>query len=470
MGKGELRVVQVCERAPAHLVALGGHVVGLFGALEGLPGGIVGAHGGFHGGEALANADAELAFRVHPLEIQLFGLYTRLLNGVVTLSAGEDGNAQVEHQGAGRQPFPLAQIELVALGIVVIAELHAQGRQVGILLHADLFGQHFGLGGQLAHLGVAVQRGFAALVDVVEHVLRIILQAARHIYGEVQIHTHHRLQLPKGQENGILGIVQVGDGGSHIGLGAGKVHLGGLLGIVSPFGELAVLYCILVHGIIYIVGSFGHEHGVVGLLHRRYRSQAAFAGLFHGQFHLVAREAQALPKLEIHHRHGGRQAQGDLVAAAHLNGTVPGLLFRFRGCRGHIRDKGSTRESIQLLNIVHDGLHHAGHHAGHAAAGGAASIVGIGAEVNLLLLDGIAVHAGCADLREKLAIGAFTRILGALYLHIGHFYGNILGKGNLERVVQRKHQRGVRYGALLPSVLSPGRHGDQQRKDQNTLF
>ena len=389
---------------------------------------------------------------------------------MVTLSAGEDRYAQGEHQRTGRQPFPLAQVELVALRIVVIGHLHGQGRQVCVLLHADLFGQHFGLGGQLAHLGVAVQGSLLPLVDVVEHVGGVVFQGAGHVDVHIQVHAHHGFELPQGQRDGILCIVQVGDRRGHAGLRTGQVHFGGLLGIVAHLGELEVLYGILVHGVVHIVRGLGHEHGEEGLLDRRNRSQTAFPGLFNSQFHLVAGEPEALPQLDIHQRHGGRQAEGDLVATAHLDRVAAGGSGFFLG-RSNVRDKRRTGYRVQLLDIIHNGLEGRHEHGGHAAATARRTLaVVVRAEEHLLFLDGIAVHAGGADLGEQGAVSAFACILVALDFHIRHFHGHILGEGNLEGVVQGEHQGAVRVGTVLRIKLSLRCQGKQEHKQEKAFF
>ena len=282
---------------------------------------------------------------------------------------------------------------------------------------------------------------------------RVIFQLAGHIHGAVQVQAHDGLELPKGQVDGVLGVIDIGDGGGQGALGAGHVHLGSLLGVVAVFRELVVLDGVLIHGVVHLIGGLGQKDGVVCLLHGSHGSQPAFTRLLHGLLHLVSGEPEALPELEVDNRHAGAQAQGYLVGSAHLHGAVTGFLFGVR-CRGGIRDERRTGGPVQLLNVIHDGLHEAGHHVGHSAAGGAA-VVRVRAKVHLLLLDGIAVHAGGADLGEQGSVRASLRVLYTLDFHIGHFDRCVLRKGNLDGIVQGKHQGGVSLRTFVSLELCP---------------
>ena len=109
-------------------------------------------------------------------------------------------------------------------------------------------------------------------------------------------------------------------------------------------------------------------------------------------------------------------------------------------------------------------------HGGHAAAGRRAGTFIIRAEEYLLLLDGITVQAGGADLGEEGSIRTLLCILRTLHFHIGHFHGSILGKGYLEGVVQGEHQRAVIYRTFLPRKLRPCSRRNQQRKRHKYVF
>ena len=390
---------------------------------------------------------------------------------MVTLAAGEDGDAQGEHQGAGRQPSPLAQVELVALRIVVKGELGRQRGDIGILLHADLLGQHFGLVGQLAQLGVVVQGCLGPFVDLIEHMLGIVFQLALDVDGTVQVDAHHGLQLPQGQVDGIFGVVHVGNGGGQGTLGPDHLQLRSLAGLVPAFGVLVVLDGVLIHGVVHVVGSLGHEHGIVGLLHGSHGAQTGFAGLLHSLLNLVPGDAQAFPQLEIHDGHAGAQSQGHLVAAAHLDGTVPGGgIVGFHGL--HIRDERRSRHLVQLLDVVHDGFQHGGVHTCHSTAGRRrTTVIGIRAEIYFLFDNSVIVGPGSIDLREQLAVGTLLRILRALDFHIGHFHGGVFRKGDLEGVVQAEHQGGIPGRTLFPAELRPRRRRNQQcERQKNFLY
>ena len=223
------------------------------------------------------------------------------------------------------------------------------------------------------------------------------------------------------------------------------------------------MHRIFVHGVVYIVGGLGHQNGKEGLFDRSHRAQAGFAGLFHGLLHLVSGETEALPKLEVDNRHGGAEAQGYLVASAHFNGAVSGTFLLRIGSGRDVRDKGRTGSLVQLLYVIHDGLHQAGHHPGHTATGARATLI-VRAEVYLLLLDGVTIHAGGIDLREEGPVGTLLRIFHALNLHIGHLYGSVFRKGDFDGVFQGENQGGVSGGTLISLELCPRLTGDYQRK------
>ena len=106
--------------------------------------------------------------------------------------------------------------------------------------------------------------------------------------------------------------------------------------------------------------------------------------------------------------------------------------------RVHVRNIRDAGAGIELLDVVVDGVHHGCHHTGHATAGRGAALVIllVGAEVDLLLLEGVAVGARCVHLREQGRVGAFLGIFLPLDLHVRDFYGRVLAEGDLEGVLQ----------------------------------
>ena len=358
---------------------------------------------------------------------------------MIALSAGEDGDGQAQADGRGREPLPLAQVEDVALGQVGVGEGEREGREVGILLHPDLPGEHLGLLRQLAELRVAVQGGALALGDVAEHLAGIFFQGAGNVDVPVQVHAHHGLELPQGQLHGVLRVVQVRDGGGHIGLRAGQVQFGRLRRVVAHLGEAEVLHRVLIDGIVDVVRLLREEDAIESLLHGRDRPEAGLACLLHGQFHLVAGETEALPELEVHHRHLRAEAEGDRVGTAHFHrlGGTAAILARIRV---HVRDERDAGAGVELVDVIHDGVHQGGHHAGHAAARGAFPVpfLLVGAEVDFLFLEGVTVHAGGAHLREQGGVGTLAGILLPLDLHVRDLHGRILAQGDLQGVLQRK--------------------------------
>ena len=249
-----------------------------------------------------------------------------------------------------------------------------------------------------------------------------------------------RSRLPQGELHGVLRVVQVRDGGGHIGLRAGQVQFGRPRRVVAHLGQPEVLHRVLIDGIVHLVRLFREEDAVIGLLHGRDRPETGLARLLHGQFHLVAGEAETLPELEVDQRHLRAEAEGDRVGTAHFHrlGGSAALLARIRV---HIRDERDAGAGIQLLDVVHDGVHQGGHHTGHAAtARGAFSVTVllVGAEVDFLLLEGVTVHAGGAHLREQGGVGALAGVLLPLDLHIRDLHGRVLAEGDLQGVLQRE--------------------------------
>ena len=298
-------------------------------------------------------------------------------------------------------------------------------------------------------------------MDVAEHLGGIILEGTGDVDVPFQVDAHHGLELPQGQFHGAFRIVQVRDGGRDVGFRPGEVQFRRLGGVVAHLGEAIILHRVLIDGVIHVVRFLGEQDAEEGLLDGGDGAETGFPGLLHGQFHLVAGEPEALPELEIHQGHLRVDTEVDRVGTAHLDrlGGGLGVLAGF----GDIRDERGAGRFVQVHDVIHDGLHQAGHHPGHAAAGGRGGfpvIIGfVGTEIDLLLLEGVTVHAGSAYLRKQGGIGTLLRILLPLDLHVRDLHGRVLAERDFQGVVQGQDH------LLLPGclilVLRSGRNGQE---------
>ena len=169
----------------------------------------------------MLNANAELALGVLPLDFQLAGLHAGLLDGIIALAAGKDGNAQAHAHVGVRGPAVFAELEVVRHGVETVGKAQAQAGNVGILLHAHGLGQLFGLHVQLTEGGVALQGGIGPFRYISEHGFCIVVQASHYVNFRFQLQAHHGLQLPQRQQDAAFCVVHVGNGSGHIALGAG---------------------------------------------------------------------------------------------------------------------------------------------------------------------------------------------------------------------------------------------------------
>jgi len=268
--------------------------------------------------------------------------------------------------------------------------------------------------------------------------------------------------VPQGQFHGTFRVVQVRDGGRDVGFRPGEVQFRCLGGVVAHLGEAVILHRVLIHGVIHVVRLLGEQDPEEGLLDGGDGPEAGFPGLLHGQFHLVAGEPEALPELEVHQGHLRVDAEVDRVGTAHLDrlGGRLGVLAGF----GDIRDERSAGRLVQVHDVIHDRLHQAGHHPGHAAAGGRGGfpvvIVPVGAEIDLLLLEGVTVHPGGTDLRKQGGIGSLLGILLPLDLHVRDLHGGVLAEGDLKGVIQGQDYLSLPGRRIL--VLRGGRKGQER--------
>ena len=164
-----------------------------------------------------------------------------------------------------------------------------------ILLHLDCVRQLLGLDLKLPHGGVVLKRRVLVLVDVAEHLYRIVLKLPCDVYIHVQVDSHDGLELPQGHVYVVLSVVEVGDGVCHGGLGPCVIKLRSLLDIVSHLRLAEVLYCVVVNFFIYFVSLLCKLDRIERLLDLGNHVQARRPGLLHCKFHVLAGYLDALP-------------------------------------------------------------------------------------------------------------------------------------------------------------------------------
>ena len=228
------------------------------------------------------------------------------------------------------------------------------------------------------------------LGQIAQHLARIIVQRTFYIDVPVQVHAHHRLQLPERQDNGTFRIIDIRDGVGHCCLGTGEIQFGCLLCIVTPLGLLEIGYRILIDLLIYIESFLGQQDAKERLLHLGHHLQTGRPCLLYSQFHLLPGDFEALPQLCVHQGHRRGNAGTVRIPTAHFDtvGRHPGRRVAF-GNRDFL-----ARGSLQC---VKNRLHHAGKHIASAHA----------IHIHHLFLDGALIASGSVYLREQLGVSTF---------------------------------------------------------------
>ena len=240
----------------------------------------------------------------------------------------------------------------------------------------------------------------------------VVAEGARHVDVLVQVHTHHRLQAPQGQDHGALGVIYARDGIEQGGLGARQVQFGGPLHVVAALDLVVIGQRVFVSRFVHREGLLGEQAAEIGLLDLADRLEAGVARLLDGELDVLRGDADALPDLGVHQRHAGVHARGPGVPAAHLESVGPGC-----GSRGH-----------RVLRTAF-------------AAFAAAHSAEIKIHVHHLLLDGPLIGPGPAYLREKRGISALAGVSGTFDLLVRDLYGDVLAERDAQRVLQGKHRR-----------------------------
>ena len=87
LGKGQLRVIEIGERALTYIERLGSNVISLLGDIHSIRSGIIAVHVGFHSIEILTDGNSELSLGVNHLQIHLVSLHLCLAYLAVTFAA-----------------------------------------------------------------------------------------------------------------------------------------------------------------------------------------------------------------------------------------------------------------------------------------------------------------------------------------------------------------------------------------------
>ena len=252
-------------------------------------------------------------------------------------------------------------------------------------------------------------------MQVVKHVASIVAQRPGHVDVAVEVHPHHGLELPQGQDHRALGVVHVRDGVGERGLRPGQVEFGSALRVVTALDLLIILQGVLIGGPVHLEGLAGQQTGKVGLLDLVHRLEARAARLLDGELHVLVGDPEVLPQLGVDQRHAGAHARGPGVPAAHLD-AASALAGRLSG-GSHVRSG--------IISAATEGAH-------------------VKIHVHHLLLDGPLIGPRAVDLREQGCVGALAGISDPFDLLVRHFDGRVLAQRNPERVLEGQQRRGRR--------------------------
>ena len=124
------------------------------------------------------------------------------------------------------------------------------------------------------------------LMDVVEHLLRVVREVSCNIDVSIKVHSEDSLELPQREDNRTLCIVNVRDGLLDCRLCPHQFELGNLLGVVLFLNLLEVVHGVFIHALVDLECLLCKKDRKIGVLHLSHSLQTGAACLLHCKFHI----------------------------------------------------------------------------------------------------------------------------------------------------------------------------------------
>ena len=185
----------------------------------------------------------------------------------MTFETSEYRDVQAQADIGIWRPFILAELEVISHGDHVVGERRRQSRQIGRLVHLHGRGKLVRLDLKLAKGGIIIKGRIIVVVNIPEHLGRIVAQSPGHIDIPGKVNSHHGLELPESKHHRAFRVVDIRDGPSHHRLCPSIFKLRGFLRLVASLGLDEILHGVLVDFLVDIERFLGEKDGIVCLLH-----------------------------------------------------------------------------------------------------------------------------------------------------------------------------------------------------------